>query len=263
MMKSRNLTIWVMTAVWVVSCVGLPEAEATVIFDDGSFHTIHYTIADHVVVADSYLFEPTKVALVSDGLIDEYLYAYDSSQVTMSGGYIGDQLLAYHTSQITISGGSIHWSLYAYDSSQVTMSGGSMGVLEAWDSSEVSITGGSIDYYLYARDSSQLTLSGGEIKGGGLGLIAEYEGILTIQGSDFAVDGEDFGYGELNSILGGGYYDEPIRHLTGTLESGDFLDNDFRIGYDASIVLVPEPATLLLLGLGAVMLRRKTKSRSE
>ncbi|MFX1265698.1 MAG: PEP-CTERM sorting domain-containing protein [Promethearchaeota archaeon] len=33
-------------------------------------------------------------------------------------------------------------------------------------------------------------------------------------------------------------------------------DNDFYIGYNAIIILVPEPSTLLLLGLAAVMVRR-------
>ena len=76
-------------------------------------------------------------------------------------------------------------------------------------------------------------------------------------GSDFAVDGQPVGYGELTSVYGGGWNNEPWRRLTGKLDNGDTIDNDFRIGYDAKIVLTPEPATLLLLGLGAVMVRRK------
>jgi hypothetical protein len=42
------------------------------------------------------------------------------------------------------------------------------------------------------------------------------------------------------------------------LTNGDPINNDFYIATNASIVLVPEPATLLLLGLGAVMLRKKS-----
>ncbi len=79
---------------------------------------------------------------------------------------------------------------------------------------------------------------------------------LTIYGSDFVVDGQPFGYGELTSILGGNWTDEPSRRLIGTLDSGDLIDNGFRIDHNAKIVLIPEPATLLLLGLGAVMVRR-------
>ena len=67
-------------------------------------------------------------------------------------------------------------------------------------------------------------------------------GVISIHGSDFAVDGVPFGYGELTSILGGSPWDEPNRNLTGTLASGEPINNGFYIGYDAKIVLVPAPA---------------------
>ncbi len=83
--------------------------------------------------------------------------------------------------------------------------------------------------------------------------------MIQIFGFDFAVDGQPFGYGELSSILGGWPSDEPLRHLTGTLLSGELFDNDFRIGYDAKIVLIPEPASAVILGLGSLFfaLRRR------
>lgn len=80
---------------------------------------------------------------------------------------------------------------------------------------------------------------------------------LTIYGSDFAFDGQPFGYGELTSILGGSYSNEPSRHLSGTLANGNSIDNDFYIGSDVSIVLTHEPSMLLLLGLGSLMLARR------
>ena len=36
-----------------------------------------------------------------------------------------------------------------------------------------------------------------------------------------------------------------------------WLDHDFFLSNDVSIILVPEPSTVLLLGLGAVMVGRK------
>ena len=39
--------------------------------------------------------------------------------------------------------------------------------------------------------------------------------------------------------------------------SGDPINNQFRIGNNGKIVLISEPATLLLLGLGGLALLRK------
>ena len=88
--------------------------------------------------------------------------------------------------------------------------------LLAYGSSQVDIYGGSIDRYLMPMDSS----------------------VITIHGSGFAYDGEPFN-GELISINGGDWFGEPVRHLTGTLASGEPIDNDFYICYDAKIILVP------------------------
>jgi len=82
-------------------------------------------------------------------------------------------------------------------------------------------------------------------------------GNVKIFGTDFAIDGQPVVFGELTSIYGGSTLDEPWRNLTGTLLSGEFLDTDFRIGNDAKIILIPEPATILLLGLGGLFLKRR------
>ena len=52
--------------------------------------------------------------------------------------------------------------------------------------------------------------------------------------------------------------DETWRRLTGTLDNGGVINNDFKIGGSvASIVLVPEPMSISLLGLGGLMLRKR------
>jgi hypothetical protein len=85
---------------------------------------------------------------------------------------------------------------------------------------------------------------------------------LILNGSNFAVDGIPVGFGKITSLLSGDYSNEPYRTLTGTLSNGDILNSPFRIGDYASITLVPEPATLMLLGLGAAVIRRKQISKS-
>jgi len=122
--------------------------------------------------------------------------------------------------------------------------------------SRVIVSGGKVGD-LGVHHSSQVIVSGGLLEGD---MYLSTNGVLTIDGSDFAIDGTPVGYIELTSILGLGYDDEPYRRLTGTLLNGDPLDNDFRIGNSAKIILVPEPATLLLLGLGGLILRRKRRT---
>jgi hypothetical protein len=101
-------------------------------------------------------------------------------------------------------------------------------------------------------------MSGGTITND---IMADGQAILAISGSNFAIDGISVGFGEIKSIFGGGYSNDPFRRLTGTLANGDRINSPFQIGGNtASIVLVeavPEPATLLLLGLGGVLLSKR------
>jgi len=46
--------------------------------------------------------------------------------------------------------------------------------------------------------------------------------------------------------------------LVGTLANGDRVFNRFYAYDNASIVLIPEPATALLLAAGLLVIRRKT-----
>ena len=236
-------------------------------------------------------YEDSIINILGGSMYD--LNAFDSSKVTVSGGSINSHLDAYNSSQVTVSGGSMD-GLLVYNSSQAAVSGGSMGLLVAYHSSQVTVSGGSINNYLQAAHSSQVTISGGSmgflfassssqvtVSGGSMGRLgAAYSSqvavsggsiggefqvwntaVLTIHGSDFAVNGTLVGYTELYSIFGGDFINEPDRQLTGTLLSGDPINNQFRIGDNAKIVLVPEPATLLLLGLGGLALLRNRRFR--
>jgi len=125
------------------------------------------------------------------------------------------------------------------------------GCLSAENSSQVTMSGGSIGERLSACNQGQITMFGGSVS---QELRVSDSSTLTIHGSDFAVDGQPFGYGELISIVGSNYSFEPCRYLTGILASGDLLNNDFRIGNNGKIVLVPEPASAVMLGLGSLFL---------
>ncbi len=208
---------------------------AVVEFNDGGVWDIDYEIIDDVWVDFETPGMGTTLNILEGGSIlpRNLLKGFEDSIINMSGGLIGS-LWAHDNSQVTISGGAIEEGFRAGGNSQVTISGGWLSYLDAYGSSQVTVSGG---------------LLGGEIQ-------LEGNAIVTIEGSDFAVDGIDVGYIELFSI--GGRF-EPYRRLTGTLLNGDSLDSDFRIGNSAKIVLIPEPAMLLLLGFGGMAFVRRRR----
>jgi len=153
-----------------------------------------------------------------------------------------------------VEGGEIVDWINVFDYSQVNMSGGSIGFeLFTWDNSQALISGGSIAYDLNTSGESYVEISGGLI---GDELNVKDNSLITIFGSNFHVDGFPVGYGyittgtinELGMLTG---------NLTGVLNSGELIDNIFYIDPDSSIFLVPEPGTLILLGLGCLILRKK------
>jgi hypothetical protein len=290
-MKNAKMTICLVAAVLVL----VASQGFGIEFKDGGTHNIDYTIkyqnalvdysapgmrttvnlVDGGIIADGWFLETfgDSRANISGGSVESRLNAYDNSRVTMSGGHVGDlgsfdnsqvimsggsvnSLYAYDHSLVEISGGSVRFSdLYAYGGSRVTISGGSLDIcLNSFDSSRVIMLGGSVIDDLNIRGASQITLSGGTI---GRNFNLEANANLTIYGSDFAIDGSPVGFVEIASILGGQRTLEPYRRLTGTLANGDIINNEFRIGEYASITLIPEPASLLLLGLGGLLIRKR------
>jgi hypothetical protein len=65
---------------------------------------------------------PTEVALADGGTM-LFLFALDSSTITMNGGTVGYDVRAFDSSTITISGGTASYALYTFDSSVITIVG--------------------------------------------------------------------------------------------------------------------------------------------
>ena len=65
------------------------------------------------------------------------------------------------------------------------------------------------------------------------------------------------GYVELATLLGGVFNNETKRHMSGILPNGQILDNDFYSGGSGGIALIPEPTTLLPLGMGGLLIRKR------
>jgi hypothetical protein len=171
------------------------------------------------------------------------LYANESSVVGMSGGFLEDHLISCALSVVNLSGGNVS-RLWPCNSSTANISGGDMEYLTAYDSSTNNISGGYMAY-LYAEGSSTVNLSGGNVSH----LYAHDSSVVTFYGRDFLASGGLILDGE--RVLGTG-------NLSGVWMDGTWWAvNIHGNPPTATIRAIPEPATLLLLGLGAVMLRRR------
>jgi hypothetical protein len=166
------------------------------------------------------------------------LKAADSSTVTMSGGG-SSSLQAHDTSNFTMSGGST-FVLEANGSSTITMSGGWVGALHVYGSSTVAKTGGGVGG-LHAHDSSTVTMSGGTVL---INLTAFDSSTIMIVGSGFKVDGVPVPYDDLTATTG---------TLTGTLASGNPIDNEFYQGggnHTGTIRLIPAVVSSVAIDVG-------------
>ncbi len=227
---------------------------AALILNDGGTHIINYPVYEPVYVDQSVPGVGTKVDLLDGGLIQAWIDAHQDSRVNILGGRVSGSINAYGASHITVVGGEIGGPVYCRENSRLDISGGSMGAwVQSLGSSEVTISGGEIRLFVEAWDYSRVTISGGTIGGR---IAAVRDGLITLVGANFAVNGIPVAYGDFASNYG------IMGTITGTLGSGDLLDNSFSIsGSGADITFIPEPGTILLLGLGGLgVLKKRAES---
>lgn len=236
-----------------------PGMGTTVIMNDGLLGGLHAFNSGRAEVwgatVDGLSASDTSDVAIFSGIANS-IFACDSSHLTVIGNALNT--VATDNSQVTLGG--FLSSFFAEGSSQVTMSGGNVDEFYARDDSRITITDGYL-CDLFASGNSRITMTGGwleenpfEPKGE---LYASNNARITFYGSNFAIDGIPFGGGEIKSLGGSSNYnDEPFRRLSGTLTGGQNFDYPFRILDDAAFFIIPEPATLLLFGLGAIFIRK-------
>jgi len=180
-----------------------------------------------------------------------YLDAYGSSTVNISGERVSQQFIAHDSSTVNMSGGLVS-RLYATGSGTVNFSGGSAGNISANTTSTVNISGGSVRY-LAANGTSAVNISGGSVGhlagDGAYGLYSCDSSTISLHGQDFIIvtglslDGD--------KVLGTGILSG--KWLDGTPWTVNIMQND----PGATILAIPEPATLSLLALLALSLPKR------
>ena len=179
------------------------------------------------ITAQADISQYTGTLSVQSGDSYAHTYIWNDAELDMTGGSL-QSLDMLNSSTADISGGNITEGVYAWDNSTVDISDGFIGWnLDASDLSVVNLYGGVITDWLYATDSS----------------------VVNIFGYGFNYDSEagDWNGGQLTGFW---LDDSPFTI--------DLLDNiDIDSTYNDHVNLVPEPGSLLLIGVGGLFLRRK------
>lgn len=191
----------------------------------------------------------------------------------VNGGITYSQLRMHHNSHLTLSGGTVSGDLWFYENSVGEIISGRAGETRVAENSHLYITGGTIGSYIGVYDNGQAEITGGKLSGM-LQIVGR--GMATLSGSNFKIGGQSLPMGPLNitQLIDEGLlevfdYSQNYNNfqyngnLTGVLSDGHSFDlvlsfthfTDSR-GNTANLNLIPEPATILFLTLGGIILRK-------
>ena len=224
-------------------------------YDDGESHLLdHQLYHDDRIMLDSVTYNNpgTELHIVNGGLT-AWVVGYERSNLVMDGGTVSESIGLYHYATATISSGTIG------------------GNLQGNSNTNVNMTGGNIQDRLNALNNANITLSGGSV---GLEIQSFNSATISLVGSNFQVTAGDntydLSYGDKLSdfgILETAYSGDRryVGTISGTLQDGSFLTVPFKVwnmddyAGTADIYIIPEPTTLSLLALGAILTGRRRR----
>lgn len=210
---------------------------------------------DDVFIYDT---PPDRTTVSMFGGRVSFMQSYDSSIFNMFGGTT--EACAYNQSTFNVGGGTIY-TLNLYDSSSANIFGGRTNGVTAYGTGTVNVLDNANLYALFARDSGVINMTGGLTR-----RIAVVEfGTVNLLGglvSDKLGAGDSgiinvYGY-ELSKFPSGGHYGFGFV-------SGEWADRTaFNIDLSGAdtysrIILyeIPELATVLLIAIGSMSLRKR------
>ena len=184
---------------------------------------------------------------VTGGRIDDWLDmgGYSILNMAYTDPYSWQCISGYEHSTINITSGS-YSDIMLTDDSLLRLRNGLINSLIAGGNSYAILEGGTVNDLL-VKEMAAVELYEGAIIGN---ILAQDDGIIKIYGYNFLYDesGGTYGGGQLLGFW-----------LDGRELMIDFADAQNDSTYYNHVILIPEPVTLLLLGLGVVMVRgRKT-----
>jgi len=206
-----------------------------------------------LVLLSPALCQATIVAFYTDGLIQDgdvydYVSVYNDATVDMTGGIVTVQLGAYDSSTVNISGGVLHGvftSAGASTASTLNLSGSMQAdAVGIWGLGTLNMFGGTVRS---VENNNIANLYGG--------IISDYLWATSTVNI--------YGYGFQYNPLAGDYRGGQLTGfwMNDTAFSIDlwYLNVPYAPLIDTwpHIVLIPEPATLLLLGLGVLILKKR------
>jgi hypothetical protein len=221
-----------------------------------AYNSSSVNISDNGEAGSLYAYNSSTVNISDFGKV-KHLYAYNSSSVKTLPRVFIDYLDAYDSSSVNIRNDWIGnvGLLNAHDSSSVDIIGPGMGILNAYDSSSANISEGGYVFQIYAYNSSSVNVfSGGEE----YMVFPPMVSLYAFDSSTVKLYGQDFQLGAGLSLDG--------KRILGTgLLSGEWMNGrpwKMNIaGNDPSAtILVPEPATVALLGIGGLVFLRRRRA---
>lgn len=270
--------------------------------NDGYVHLFHDDTYQYWDISLDYYGDRipgTRIDLVDGGVVDR-LDAYNHSSINIYGGEVTRGVLIRDDGTFTMSGGLFglygltdeRWGLDARNRANINISGGLIGGVSARDYSTILITGGDFDG-IYATGHSDITINGGLADGWGIyagsgasillqggnintTLKTGGEGTIYLNGSNFEINGQSLSYGDRVSnfvplttyTVDDEQYNWYNGYITGNLLDGNILNTEFEISrynmsWNSDIIIIPEPATLILLSMGSLLIIKPKNKEFE